>query len=745
MTGCIEKPTDINESLPGTISGKVTVSGGGPLAGVTVKTNPESGTAVSDAEGNYTITGINPGVYELYTVIFGYGGYTANVTVTGGARMTHDIVLTADDGGVTGTVFSSNGGELLSGVVVTLMPGSKTALTDSTGRYSMLGVAPGSYTVSVSLLNYGSASDTVRVLPAVLSVKNFILTAQSGSIAGTIINSAGSGLGGVSISTEPATSAATTNSSGVYIISGIVSGSYKMKVQLEGYKPDSANTVVTAGTTLIRNFTLQRQTGSITGTVTSNGGSPLSGVSITTVPQTSTVTTNSDGRYTIANIPTGDYTISGSLTGYLPASGLVTVNYGLTTIKDLVLTYNLGSISGTVKTSLGANLSGVKIETNPPSKEVYSTSTGEYILSDITAQTYTVSASKTGYITGTGNITVTPGTTTTHNFALAAVPPPGGTLSGYITSASGGGVAGAIVTTHPASSIITTDGDGYFYFSGLSSGSYILYARKTGYIGNSKSVSVNQTAGTVTDLALTPGTPLVNIPLVNITGGNYQMGHTFATITHRDETPEHPVTLSNYSLSAYEITFAQYDAFCDATGRAKPADEGWGRGSRPVINVSWDDAVAFCSWAANQMGRHVRLPTEAEWEYAARQRGENIVYSGTSNDNQASTYAWYYPQSGSKSQPVGTKTPNSLGLYDMSGNVWEWCSDWYDIDYYSYCYNLGTVTNPAGPSSGVRRVYRGGCFDDDLISIRAAYRGYGYFTGNFNRLRGFRAAGAYAP
>jgi len=198
------------------------------------------------------------------------------------------------------------------------------------------------------------------------------------------------------------------------------------------------------------------------------------------------------------------------------------------------------------------------------------------------------------------------------------------------------------------------------------------------------------------------------------------------------EKPVHSITVSDFNISKTEVTFEQYDVFCDATGSDKPDDEGWGRGDRPVINVSWYDAVAFCGWMKSATGKTYRLPTEAEWEYAARggNKSKGYEYSG-SNDFDA--VGWAEDNSGDKTHPVAQKQPNELGLYDMSGNVREWCSDWYDEDYYS----SSPQTDPQGPIRGSSRVKRGG--DYDYISLcRVAHRtefvpGYG-FNGDGFRL-----------
>jgi formylglycine-generating enzyme required for sulfatase activity len=164
----------------------------------------------------------------------------------------------------------------------------------------------------------------------------------------------------------------------------------------------------------------------------------------------------------------------------------------------------------------------------------------------------------------------------------------------------------------------------------------------------------------------------------------------------------------NYYMGETQVTFSQYDAFCYATGRKKPKDKGWGRGNRPVINVSWHDAVAYCNWAG------VRLPTEQEWEYAAK-GGENHEYAGSNNINEV---AWYVGNSRNSTHTVKGKKANGYGLYDMSGNVWEWTS---------------TV-------SGSHRILRGGSWGADATRCRVDGRHSRPPEDNrFNRF-GFRVA-----
>lgn len=201
----------------------------------------------------------------------------------------------------------------------------------------------------------------------------------------------------------------------------------------------------------------------------------------------------------------------------------------------------------------------------------------------------------------------------------------------------------------------------------------------------------------------------VGIEWVDIPAGSFMMGSPDG-VGDDDEHPQHKITLSAFRMSKYEVTFDQYDAFCEATGRSKPSDYGWGRGNRPVINVSWYDARAFCDW----LGNGTRLPTEAEWEYACR-AGTTTTYSfgNEINANDAN-----YGNRMGQTIPVGQYAPNKWGLYDMHGNVWEWCEDWYHADYYKY----SPAKDPKGLPSGSGRVVRGGSWYYDPQLCRSAER-----------------------
>lgn len=216
--------------------------------------------------------------------------------------------------------------------------------------------------------------------------------------------------------------------------------------------------------------------------------------------------------------------------------------------------------------------------------------------------------------------------------------------------------------------------------------------------------------------------------MITVEGGSFMMGSNL----DEDTKPIHRVTVSSFKMGKYPVTVSAYRAFCDATGRNMPEPPPWGWiANHPMTLVSWTDASAYCDWLTDKTGTLYRLPTEAEWEYAARggKKSKNFEYSGS---NKLEAVGWY-DADGNGTKPVGQKAPNELGLYDMSGNVFEWCADWYDPDYYAN----SPDTDPRGPLNGQSRVMRGGSWLIPAAYARVSYR-YNLRPNLPHRINGFR-------
>ena len=206
----------------------------------------------------------------------------------------------------------------------------------------------------------------------------------------------------------------------------------------------------------------------------------------------------------------------------------------------------------------------------------------------------------------------------------------------------------------------------------------------------------------------------VEFKMIKVEGSTFSMGATSEQEydAFSCEKPVHSVTLSDYYIGETEVTQELWEAVMGSNPSYFEGDN-----QRPVENVSWNDCQKFIKKLNRLTGKEFRLPTEAEWEYAARggKYSRGYKYSGSNN---ADEVAWYDSNSGSKTHPVKTKKDNELGLYDMSGNVWEWCNDWWG------CYQSNSQTNPTGPSEGESRVLRGGgwCYFD--MGVRVSRRDY---------------------
>jgi len=212
------------------------------------------------------------------------------------------------------------------------------------------------------------------------------------------------------------------------------------------------------------------------------------------------------------------------------------------------------------------------------------------------------------------------------------------------------------------------------------------------------------------------GADMPEINLTFVKGGCFVMGDLFGD-GGADERPLHEVCVDDFYLGTFKVTEAQWQAVM----RESPIPRQRFRGSDyPVSSINWYDAGTFLRALSKQSGLDYRLPTEAEWEYAARSGGKRQKYAGTGDDDQLKDFACYEASCAGVMQPVGRKRPNGLGLYDMGGNAWEWVQDRYD----AYYYRQSSRLNPQGDPFGVNRVLRGGSCTSARGQLRTSYRDY---------------------
>ena len=377
------------------------------------------------------------------------------------------------------------------------------------------------------------------------------------------------------------------------------------------------------------------------------------------------------------------------------------------TIKELAVT---PSMTGqTIPLAAPVPIYGmVDISSSPAGADIYidnvKVGTSPMIIPECLIGSHTVSITKQGYSQFTQTINVAENTTTEVSATLQNGRP--------------------ITITAADNAIIHIDGTsmGTSTFSGnLTYGQHTVYAELNGKRTDSKTIDV-----TMGSTAALPNVTLlfnktftvkgVTFTMVAVEGGTFMMAAT--SDAERDEKSAHQVTLSSYYIGQTEVTQALWEAVMGNNLSRFKGD------NKPVEEVSWDDCQDFVIKLNQLTGKRFRLPTEAEWEYACRggKKSRGYKYSGS---NTIDDVAWYYRNSSDVTHPVATKSPNELGIYDMSGNVYEWCQDWYGS------YSSAAQTNPTGASSGSGRVHRGGgwsstdwcCLSSHRRDYAPAYRG----------------------
>ena len=216
--------------------------------------------------------------------------------------------------------------------------------------------------------------------------------------------------------------------------------------------------------------------------------------------------------------------------------------------------------------------------------------------------------------------------------------------------------------------------------------------------------------------------------LIFVKGGKYIMGRNSGSF---DEMPAHEVYLNDFYIGQFEVTVKEYKKFCFENKYLMPDKNIAWNNDHPITYIDWFDANAYCQWLSNKTGKKFRLPTEAEWEYVARGgiNSNNYIFAGSDNIN---NIGWYKSNSEGVTQSiVGNLSPNELNIFDMSGNVWEWCYDWYKENYYEQ----SPTNNPKGPRIGKLKTGRGGSWHDPAVPV--TYRFYMSSTAGSNFM-GFR-------
>src|SRR5439155_957425 len=312
-------PLANNHATAAIAGATVAYNGTGPAGAV-------SGTTTTDGTGHYSVAGIAVTTYSMMAQASGYQSQPATATVGGGSTTTQNFALTGQATQLSGTVTDASTSKPVAGATVSA--GSGSAVTDTTGAYTIAGLAPGTYTATASASGYASQNASVTLTAGNTTTQNFALAPNPGTITGTVTDAGtGAPIAGATVSYSGGST--TTDGSGAYTLANVAEGSYSVTAGATGYTSQSRTVTVGPGGTATQNFALTRPNGAITGTVTSAAtGSPISGATVSY--SGGSTTTNGSGQYTLSNVATGTYNVTASATGYSSASQSVTVGSGQT-------------------------------------------------------------------------------------------------------------------------------------------------------------------------------------------------------------------------------------------------------------------------------------------------------------------------------------------------------------------------------------------------------------------------------
>ena len=505
---------------PGSIAGNVTDSNTSqPIAGINLLISHAGALVAStttDANGNYEIDNLSPGNYTITTSSTLYQTISQGVSVSSNQTTTVNVALQDQPGSIGGQIVDASTGLGLPGVSITALNGSivlGSALSDSNGNYVINGVAPGSYTVRATLNTYQTAVQSALVIAATTTTVNLVLTPNPGSVSGQVTDMNSDPITGGSVMLHVLQgniiiASTLTDSSGSYLINNLPAGNYSLSVMAAGFQSAINSLTVVQGQTTTLNVVLAMDPGNLTGTVSDVNG-PVSGASVQLFVNTTllaTVLTDSNGGYSIANLAPGQYVLQVSASNHQSVIEGVTIVADQTQEADVMLPLNPGSISGTLIDAVsGLPLVGFTVNISNNGTLIATAITdanGNYLISGLAPDSYSVSALGPNYQTGTLSVTVLAGNTASANFSLQSQP---GSISGNVVDTNSNPLANVLIEALQGNNILATamtDPSGNYSLTGLAPGTYVVRASANSFQATLQGTLVAANAQTITNFTL---------------------------------------------------------------------------------------------------------------------------------------------------------------------------------------------------------------------------------------------------
>lgn len=535
---------------PGTVTGTVTVNGGTPVQGALVEVldaaNNVIAQTVTNASGQYTVSQLSPGTYQLRVTAANFQTGLLGFTVAAGQTSTQNVVLQPSPGTLSGTVTDAANGAVLSGTSVTVVNQSgatvASVLTNAQGQYTVSNLAPGTYSVTFGNSGYASQTIGAVIQPNATTTLNASLSRIVGAISGTVTDNQGGAISNATVNVflnNSLIASVNTNGNGTYTIPNLAPGNYTVSASGQNFQTGVQGVQVIGFQTSLVNFSLSPNPGSLTGAVTANGGTPVPGAVINVKTSASgavvaTTVTDQNGIYLVSNLAPGTYFVSAAAQDFQIQTQGAAIQSNQTTALNFTLSPNPVTIMGTVTNQqTGQPISGAQIEVRILDANgavvatLFTDLQGMFQVQQLAPGTYTVVAGASGFQTDISSVSIPPGGQANLTIALAPNP---GFITGTVSS-GGNPVAGASVSVVDQNNVqisaVITDSQGNYTASGLPPGNYNVVVNAQGFQSSIAGAVVTADATAVVNVSLTPNpgsitgtiTPVIQNTIVQLYTG----------------------------------------------------------------------------------------------------------------------------------------------------------------------------------------------------------------------------------
>ncbi|NOJ93814.1 PEGA domain-containing protein [Corallococcus coralloides] len=484
-------PPDANPFV-GRVSGQVALDDAASPEGIAVTVQGTELTATTDTEGRFTLEDVSPGAHTLIVQKPLYREASEAVEVKARQTASATLTLQRERGGLTGTV-QLEGGASAAGITVALTGTSHQTQTDAQGHFVFTELPTGSYTVQVMKETYEPAQETVEVGVDAQASVTLSLQRERGNVAGTILLEGVASAGNIAVLLVDTNFSTQTNAQGQFSLTGVPTGTYTLRAQINAYVPYEQQVEVLAGAQTSVSQTLSRERGSVAGTFLLEGGASAGNIAVLLVDTNFSTQTNAQGQFSLTGVPTGTYTLRAQLNAYVPYEQQVEIRAGEQTSVSQTLSRERGSVAGTFLLEGGASAGDIAVQLVGTDHSTVTDAEGRFTFTGVLTGTYTLRASREGYAQYEQQVEVRADAQTSVSQTLTRER---GSVAGTVLLEGGVGVANIEVALVDTAFTTQTNDQGAFALTGIPTGTYTLRARRDTYLPYEQQVEVRTNAQT---------------------------------------------------------------------------------------------------------------------------------------------------------------------------------------------------------------------------------------------------------